>query len=68
MIFVVVVVCTLFRVSWSEYITERVDQINEWEYVRGILSIGIWGSLLIVAVIIILGKILGKGKKHKMLS
>ena len=68
LIFVVVVVCTLFRVSWSEYITERVDQINEWEYVRGILSIGIWGSLLIVAVIIILGKILGKGKKHKMLS
>ena len=39
-----------FLVSGGGSITGAVDQIEEWEYVRAVLSFGLWGSILTAGI------------------
>ena len=36
--------------TYASHITGRVDEVMEWEYVRGVLSLGLWGAVIIAAV------------------
>lgn len=49
---VAVIVSVLYLTGWADAIVGAVDQVEEWEYVRGVLSIGIWGSILVVGAVI----------------
>lgn len=35
--------------TYASHITGRVDEAMEWEYVRNVLSLGLWGGVLIAA-------------------
>ena len=32
-------------------VTGRVDRVEEWEYVRAVLSLGLWGSIVITGIL-----------------
>ena len=40
----------LYLTGWADTIVGAVDQVEEWEYVRGVLSIGLFGSVILTAL------------------
>ena len=39
-----------FAATYTSYIVGRIDEVMEWEYVRKVLSLGLWGAVVIAAV------------------
>ena len=45
---------TLYIITSAGYIVGKIDEVNEWEYVRNVLSCGGWISVFIVVLFILL--------------
>ncbi len=51
----------VYLTTFSSHVVDKVDQVEEWEYVRGGLSLGLWGAIIpAAAVLFVLTK---KGKR-----
>lgn len=58
------VICSsLFFTTWSSYIEGRADQVEEWEYIRNVMSLGLWGSVITAGVFLL---IIQAGKRRKI--
>lgn len=45
-----IIICITYTATYASHIVGRVDEAMEWEYVRGVLSLGLWGGILIAAI------------------
>lgn len=47
----VILILAAFFVTGGGPVTGRVDRVEEWEYVRAVLSLGLWGSMVITGIL-----------------
>lgn len=38
---------SLYFTTWSGYVEGKADQVDEWEYIRNVMNLGLWGSVVI---------------------
>ena len=50
----VIIILITYIPTYSSYLTGRPDIPAEWEYIRDVLSLGLWGGILIIMVLYIL--------------
>lgn len=50
----VIIMLIVYIPTYSSYLTGRADEPAEWEYIRDVLSLGLWGGILIITVLYIL--------------
>ena len=51
----------VYLTTFSSHVVDKVDQVEEWEYVRGGLSLGLWGAIIPVAAVLF--QVTKKGKR-----
>lgn len=58
-----IIIGVLYAFGWNDHIVGAVDAIEEWEYVRGVISIGLFGGVVLTIVYLIVSH--GRSSKDK---